>query len=209
LIVEQGIQDVDPPTIAVAVVICKAKYPYYLAHERGEDLLKQAKRITKRWAIDNDGKPRSIVTFEVILGSRLGGAEWSGDYRPTLGPYWVGGDVEDWGIDIQHLIEQRYALRDIPRRRLAQLRAHFDALKEMKKDDLEVWTEQLERLLARFPDEQRGAAETALAALGGHDLYSVRRATDRNSWYGHALPDLLNAWDFAFDLACSRTEYEE
>lgn len=209
LIEEQEIQDVDPPTIAVSVIICKAKYPYYLAHERGEDLLKQAKQVTKRWAIDNGGKPRSIVTFEVILGSRLGGAEWSGDYRPTLGPYWVGGDVNGWGLDIHHLVEQRYKLRALPRRRLAQLRAHFDALTEMQKDDLKTWSQQLKQLLARFPDEQREVAEDALVSLGGQGLYSVERTTDYKGWYGHALPDLLNAWDFAFDLVRLRTEYEE
>ncbi len=215
LVEDLEIQKVDPPTVAVAVVICKAKHPYYLAHERGEALLKQAKQITKRWAVENGETPRSIVNFEVILGSRLGGAERAGTYRPTLGPYWIGGDVEGWGIDSEHLIEQRYALRALPRRRLAQLRSHFDALTEVKKDDFKAWSKQLAQLLNRFPDEQRendgqrGAAEAALKVLGGRNLYRVERTTDRDDWYGHALPDLLNAWDFAFDLKRSRTEYEE
>lgn len=209
LIEEQGIQGVDPPTIAVAVIICKAKYPYYLAHEQGEDLLKQAKRVTKRWAVENGGAPHSIVSFEVILGSRLGRVEPTERYRPTLSPYWIGGDVDGWGLDIQHLVEQRYDLRVLPRRRLAQLRSHFDALTEMKKDNVKAWFQQLKQLLVRFPDGQRETAQAALAALGGPDLYRVERTTDRNGWHGHALPDLLNAWDFAFNLERSRTKYEE
>jgi len=52
-------------------------------------------------------------------------------------------------------------------------------------------------------------AESALEKLGGRNLYSVERTTDHKYWNGHALPDLLNAWDFAFDLKRSRTEYEE
>jgi len=212
LVEARQIQDVDPPTVAVAVIICKAKYPYYLAHDRGEELLKQAKRITKRWALEHQKTPRSIVSFEVILGSRLGGTEWSGTYRPTLGPYWVGDNVKGWGIDIKHLMEQRYALRTLPRRRLAQLRAHFDGLTEIAdKDELDTWSKQLQQLLARFPEEQRKAADGALEVLGGQerDLYSVERTTERDFWYGHALLDLLNAWDFTFDLKRSRTEYEE
>jgi hypothetical protein len=210
LVEARQIKDAYPPTVAVAVVICKAKYPYYLAHQRGEELLKEAKRVTKRWASENDETPRSIVSFEVILGSRLGGAEWSGTYRPTLGPYWVGSDVEGWGIDVERLVKQRHALHTIPRRRLAQLRAHFDALTEVtKKEGREAWSKQLQQLLTRLRKEQREAVDTALAILGGEDLYRVERTTDRNDWYGHALPDLLNAWDSAFDLGRSRMEYEE
>jgi hypothetical protein len=206
---DQGIQDVDRPTVAVAVVICKAKYPYYLAHQRGEKLLKQAKQVTKRWATENNETPRSIVSFEVILGSRLGGIERTEAYRPTLGPYWVGGDVDGWGLDIKHLLEQRHALRALPRRRLAQLRAHFDVLTEVKDNEFKAWSKRLDQLLARFPNGQREIAEAALRDLGGRDLYCVERTTDRKDWCGHALPDLLDAWDFAFDLGCSRTDYEE
>jgi hypothetical protein len=127
-----------------------------------------------------------------------------------LGPYWIGGDVDNWGLDIEHLVEQCYALRVLPRRRLAQLRGHFDALTDIRGEEFDAWLQRLDQLLARFPDEQREAAESALADLGGRDLYRVARTTDRNDWrYGHALPDLLNAWDFAFDLKRPRTEYEE
>ena len=210
LIEGSGIQGVAWPTVAVAVVICKAKYPYYLAHQRGEEMLKQAKQITKRWAVEHNEAPRSIVNFEVILGSRLSGAEWTGGYRPTLGPYWVGNDIDGWGLDIKRLMKQRRALRGLPRRRLAQLRTHFDALSEVTSEsDFESWSDQLDQLLARFPDEQRNSVEGALSDLGGRALYLVERVTDRDVWRGHALPDLLNAWDFAFDLECSRAEQEE
>lgn len=210
--------NVAPPTVAVAVVICKAKYPYYLAHQRGEELLKQAKQVSKQqamWGRTRTGDktfPRSIVTFDIILGSRLTGAELSGDYRPTLRPYWVSGDVPDWGISLDHLIRQRYALRRLPRKRLAQLHAHFDALSGIDDaDKLNAWSDRLERLLGRIAyDETYGKAiADALEILGGRGLYTVRRTTDRKTWYGHALSDLLDAWDFTFDLKKSQTDYEE
>ena len=39
---------VPRPTVSVAVVICKSKHPYKLAHEVGEARLKDAKHTGKR-----------------------------------------------------------------------------------------------------------------------------------------------------------------
>ena len=83
--------------------------------------------------------------------------------------------------------------------------------KDKLKDKLKTWSDKLEKLLGRIARDEahERAAADALASLGGKGLYTVRRTTDRDIWYGHALPDLLNAWDFAFNLKRSRTEYEE
>jgi len=67
----QGL-NVPPPTMAAAVVICKSKYPYTLAHRRGEELLAEAKRMCKQLAAEQN-EHRSAVNFEVILGNRLAG----------------------------------------------------------------------------------------------------------------------------------------
>lgn len=55
------------PTMAAAVVICKSKYPFHLAHQRGEQLLKEAKRLCK----SQRQQPMSMVNFELIVGNRL------------------------------------------------------------------------------------------------------------------------------------------
>jgi|LGOV01.1.fsa_nt_gb hypothetical protein len=215
--VVNDIANVDPPSIAVAVVICKAKYPYYLAHQHGEQFLKQAKQISKQRAICEKEKsagtafPHSIVSFGVIRGNRLAETEPSGPYRPTLLPFWVADSLPGWGICLQHLIEQRFALRDLPGKRLAQLRACFDELTNIQRlEECNAWSRRLGHIQRRIAlnEDHEKALDRALKVLECEELYTVRRTTDRNAWKGHALPDLLNAWDFAFCLKRSRTEYE-
>jgi len=208
---------VPKPTVSVAVVICKAKYPYYLAHQRGEELLAEAKKFSKRWAVDNNNdNPSSVINFDVILGSRLAGEEHrEGKHRRTLKPYWVDDSKrEGWGISIKHMIDQRYELCKLPHKRLEQLEAHFDTLAPVtNSDERKKWLDRLEKLLKRILSVAGSSANDlvskALEALGGKELFEVSRTTDKEDWFGHALPDLLSAWDFAFSLDKSREEYEE
>lgn len=201
-----------PPTLGVAVVICKAKYPYYLAHDRGHELLEQAKRLGKGWAQSSGKTPRSTVNFEVILGNRLAEEGAAGEYRPTLRPYWTGDDnVDGWGLSIRHLLAQRLKLKNLPHRRLAQLRAIFDEMSHQDHEQREKTLQRLEKLIRRIAhiSDYDDTAAHALEALGGRaTLYKVRRATDKSHWEGHAMPDLLDAWDFAYDLAKSSSDYE-
>ena len=100
------------PTVAAAVVICKSKYPYALAHQRAEELLGEAKRQCKLLAAET-GQHLSAVNFEVILGNRLAGqedvdSERRKAVRTTLRPYWVVKDgaalspqAELYGFDLK------------------------------------------------------------------------------------------------------------
>lgn len=202
-------------TVAASVVVCKVNYPFYLAHTVGHERLDNAKQLTKRLAKDRaNGKMLSVVDFEVILGSQAGAKPAEETYRATLRPYWVtGGDVPaGWGLKLDALLAQRLALRTLPKKRLAQLRALYypSALPEDDQASLTRWYAQRDALLKRIerdPEIARQVKE-AFEALGGTDWHASQRTAD-DDWHGHALPDLLEAWDFAFRLDTSRRDYEE
>ncbi len=201
------------PTVSAAVVICKSKHPCRLAHEAGERRLKEAKRVGKRLMLDGERRCSS-VNFEVVLGGRLVVAPPDDSVRPILRPYWVGENVpQGWGLPVRALIDHRLAMRSVPNKRLAELRDLYDDLPaSLKPDDLNTWQARLHRLLARIGrnEAHREAVEAALAELGGgaSGWYGVDRYP-QDSWHGHGLPDLLDAWDFALDLEKNRREYEE
>jgi len=204
------------PTISVAVVICKSKHPYKLAHEAGETKLKDAKRIGKRIKLA-ENKPYSTVHFEVVLGGRLVSEMPRKEIRPTLCPYLViDNDESEWGLSIQRLIEQRWELRGIPNKRLSELQRLYDLNKlpdYLDNDKISPWKSKLGRLLKRINQRNEVQAEkieNALKKLGESDppyLREVSRYPD-SAWYGHGLPDLLGAWDFAMNLDKDRKAYE-
>ncbi len=221
LLNEIGLGNVIEPTVSVAVVICKSKYPYHLAHQLGERRLQEAKRLTKRLA--QEGTYRSTIHFEVVLGRQLASPEAEPrKLQPTLRPYWVNGEgiPEGWGVSIQHLIDQRYRLRSVPHKRLAELQELFDETtlpNAINDPAYGKWQKRLSQLLERM--ERRGAVraeiEAALRSLGDpssdfpHWYFVDRRDEGESPWRGHALPDLLAVWDFALDLSKPRKDYEE
>jgi len=200
-------------TMSASVVICKATYPYYLAHQIGEERLGETKRIVK--ALAHEGPRLSAVDFEIVLGSQATPHERSGKWQPTLRPYWVtdGAVPAGWGLSVNKLLEWRYDLIDTPARRLSQLREHFDRMPE-KGDDR--WDEGLQRILARIErdwtqSDKEHPVRRALEDLGGIELeewYELKRKSDEDFWRGHAMPDLLRAWDWTLDLKHSPSEYE-
>jgi hypothetical protein len=204
-------------SISAAVIICKATYPYYLAHQRGEALLKKAKQMGKRWGIENNAPARSSVTFEVILGNRISEDDGpKNENRPTLKPYWVHDAPEKWGLSLQTLLDQRHRLARLPRKRLIQFRALFDEMPsdqpstDEKTKRYKDWQDRLEKLLKRISlrEIQGEKAKDALEVLGGKSLYPVQRASDSKPWWGHGLPDLIEAWNYAFDLHRTLSDYE-
>jgi hypothetical protein len=213
---------VPKPTVAAAVVICKSKYPYALAHRRAEELLAEAKRQSKLLAA-HFGEHLSAVNFEVILGNRLAGydgndEEWHRAVRTTLRPYWavkkgtpLSERARSYGIGLHQLLAQRLALKDVPNKRLVELRRHFSNLPSditiiNRQEYLEAWTTGLNPLLTRSGKVLGPKLQEAMEALGqpldaGTYRHHWREMYgDRGVTMGHGMLDLLEAWDFAQDL---------
>lgn len=202
-------------TVAAVVVVCKANYPFYLAHAIGEARLKQAKQLTKRLAKESgqEGKMRSVVDFEIILGSQAGAKPKQGNYRATLRPYWLTDDgiPTGWGIELNTLLDQRWELRNLPGKRLAQLRAlYYPSALRVAEDNPDRWKAQKKALLQRMGRDKDTLTqvESAFTVLGGEDWCTVERR-EEDEWQGHGMPDLLEAWDFAYRLDKPRRDYEE
>lgn len=211
---EIRLTDVPRPAISAAVVIAKSKHPYYLAHQIGEKQLKEAKQLGKRLRLETQD-PISMLNFEIIVGSRLERELPKKDVRPTLHPYLVTDGIrENWGLSVNYLIEQRFKLRSIPRKRLAELKELYDQLPaSARTGDVKRWQQHLEWLLGRIGRnaEHKKAVREALQVLGSDESphwLEVDRPQE-SLWYGHGLPDLLKAWDFALDLKEPRRGYEE
>lgn len=224
----QGEGKIARPTVAAAVVICKSKYPYALAHRRAEQLLKEAKRHSKLLAAEQ-GEYLSAVSFEVILGNRLAG-DGDGDdegrkgIQPTLRPYWVAeGELpvsaSVRGVELKQLLNQRYELRNVPNKRLVELRNRFgDHPVQItvldRREALESWTARIERPLRRSGKSTEQKLRAALEALGkpkndGGDLHNWREVKRANKTpLAHGMLDLLEAWDFAQDLSHGPEAYE-
>jgi hypothetical protein len=208
----------EKPTISAAVVICKNKHPHRLAHEAGERCLKEAKRLSKQLAQAPGTQGRfSVVNFEVVLsGGLVPPDEGEKKLRSTLRPYWIADKVpEGWGMPIGRLMDVRKVLEDVemPRKRLIEFRDLYDQINLPDKDDLDPWRADLEHLLKRIDrnEKQGEAMRGALEQLGGDAKvywYRVQRWPG-SLWYGHGLPDLLKAWDFAQMLASDRRDEKE
>lgn len=229
LVDEIGLTKIPRPTVAAAVVICKSKYPYALAHRRAEELLKEAKRQSKLLAAGK-GEHLSAVNFAVILGNRLTGQEDEDGgraraIRTTLRPYWVcdeslSQNAARRGIELRTLLAQRLALKNVPNKRLAELRRCFEDLPESitvqdRNPIMQTWTNRrLDKILNRLGKTSRKKLEAALAALGeprdeGNGAHHWREIRwDDASPFAHGMLDLLEVWDFAQDLAHDPDAYE-
>lgn len=220
--------DVPKPTVAAAVVVCKSKYPYALAHRRGEELLGEAKRQSKLLAA-HSGEHLSAVTFEVILGNRLAGQEEVRERRNaisvSLRPYWavakdavLSDPAQEYGISLYQLLDQRLYLKDVPHKRLAELRKHFadlppDIAVADRHEKLEAWTKTWNPFFERCGRAIGPRILQALSVLGTQktgnyehhwrDLYR-----DGESVLAHGMLDLLEAWDFAQALDHRPEDYE-
>ncbi|MCL4858482.1 MAG: hypothetical protein KJZ93_03710 [Caldilineaceae bacterium] len=133
------------PTMAAAIVICKASYPFQLAHQRGEALLKAAKRFAKSLP----GRP-STVNVELIVGSTLEETN-NNQHQPTLAPYLVGDvqvETDQPSTTISTLLAVRELLTDLEQKPRAQLLNEvFDQpqLQRLDKEPKRIeWQERLE-----------------------------------------------------------------
>lgn len=216
------------PTVAAAVVICKSKYPYTLAHRRAEELLKEAKRHSKLLAAEA-GEHLSAISFEVILGNRLAGEEEEDEERrriiqTTLQPYWViretpSTSASKRGIDLRKLLEQRLELKNVPNKRLIELRRLFEELPDQmtvknRRQKLEEWAKRLETPLKRSGKKAEPKLRAALETLGkpkddGNGAHNWRELQcDDDTLLAHGMLDLLEVWDFVQDLDHGPEKYD-
>lgn len=231
---KEGVLEKDKAiTLTATVVICKANYPYYLAHRIGEDRMKAAKWVVKALARDT-GQYLSAVDFEVILGSQVSPpSRRECGYLPTLRPYWIVDQTESilcreasakpdkslsyppstWGLPLNVLLEQRLKLAQVPARRRSQMRELLDQVP--CQDDSELWNKELIRLLARVERASRQPEchplRQALEALGGVKLEKwqrVQRTSDEKAWQGHGMGDLLRIWEWALRVDEDPQKYE-
>lgn len=188
------------PTISAAVVVCKSKYPYALAYRRAHELLRQAKRFARQHAV-------SALSFELVTGNDIPNrVESACAFRPTLGAYSCRQASDSVSLEV--LTAQRLALASLPGKRRTELEGHFNDIPE---DGANVadWEEQLSWILRRIGRNpgQREAVDAALKALGDGSSTAPAYWRQVELWQGHGLPDLLQMWDFAFDLERERTDY--
>ncbi|MFZ2489393.1 MAG: hypothetical protein WAZ19_14870 [Anaerolineae bacterium] len=227
-LVEKEKLNVPNPTVAAAVVICKSKYPYTLAHSRAEELLKEAKRQSKLLATYCE-QPLSAISFEIILGSRLAGqeekdVEQSKVIRSSLKPYWVinkntglSDRAKEYGIALNVLLNQRLKLKDVPNKRLSELRRRFINLPRNisiteHHNQMTKWTHSLDSVIER--SDHQAVLQEAMKALGqtsesnrsGHHWRELNR--NGSTLLAHGMLDLLEAWEFAQDLDNGLEKYE-
>ena len=202
----------DRASMAAAVVICKSSFPFYLAHQRGEELLKSAKRLGKYQAAQS----RSTVTFEVITGNDSVQPDHDGEglLYPSLRPYWTSDAKEDKdSIALQSLLNARLKLDAMPQKRRSQLRTLFmDATLQTKPKSekqlnrlLNEWVGKFEKFLTRLKK-----LDEPYVSLIDEIMKEFRHRGKtpywRSIWRGNkivranGLPDLLDAWDFLCDL---------
>jgi len=113
------------------------------------------------------------------------------------------------------LLKQRLALAEtnLPARRRSRLRELLD--QTPCKGDLEPWSNELARLLARVERDrrwrERHPLRSALQVLGGVELENwleINRTSDRKGWRGNGMGDLLRVWEWAQRIDEDPTKYE-
>ncbi|MBC6949463.1 hypothetical protein DWB58_16165 [candidate division KSB1 bacterium] len=205
-------------TIGVAVIICQKHYPYTLAYERGHKLLEQAKKHGKSLGTQK----LSAINFEVILGNELKvsaedevGKEK--EYHSSLKPYWIGAkanaessESSHAGIHFDRILHHRLALKNIPQKRLHELRRFFDPrrLNELHKDkEREEWNKGFEDFLHRIkPESWASALESAIKELG--PWRNIKRWPKKDFDPATGLLDLIEAWDYAYKLDKPDKDYQ-
>lgn len=216
------------PTVAAAVVICKANYPHRLAHRIGKNLLHEAKQLARGLETHPDATKRaqvSVLNFTLITGNEVGNPERpeSARYHPTGRPYFAREDLDDRvkpvGIPIRRLLKHRLSLSkaELPGKRRAEFERLYDrAIKDdnQLKDEWKPAFDVLLKRIERMKKSLRQACEEALSELGEASQKDIGywRFFERplgQGFHGHGLPDLLTIWNYAYDLEKDLSEYEE
>jgi hypothetical protein len=192
---EIRIQSSMSPTISAAVIICKGKFPYSIARELGKELLKKAKKQAKKERV-------STISFALIKGNEL--VKSTEEEKKTF----VAGFPTYTIDELKKLIEYRWKLRNLPGTRRAQFEDLFLRAEKLEFDLMNSeWTAERTRIINRVEGDLRTTINAALGELG--DRTEEHNWLDIDGVYYHKLPDLLNAWNYAYNLEKVVSEYEE
>lgn len=196
----------EKPTVSAAIVICKEKYPYTLAYQYGKELLKESKQLSKELAFQ--GIYTSSVNFGVLTGNEIVPQNDDKEFSTFL-PYTVGKLERFKGPDLTSLIEQRFNLRSLPAVWRTQLKSLYTQNDKAKL----AWDDRLNGILARLAELDCNIGDklkTALINLGNEDHNLFPHWLNwKGRKFGHALPDLLNAWDYLYDIGKEIADYQE
>lgn len=222
------------PTMSAAIVFCKRNYPYGLAHQRGEELLKETKQLVKQVGRTENNQWHSAVSFDFILGSeRLGKTHQTDKYRAGFTTYWVIDQerneepslpLSSETITLQTLLNQRQKdyLGRLPNKRLAEVRQLFDVaeLPHSDPDCVQRWNPKLEKICRRI-DTTNSPAVTAVLinALNKLGLETATPTTNLGRWRSvsrggkkyrtQGIADLLRVWPYAQLLDCPLSDYQQ
>lgn len=187
----------DGVTMGMAVVICQQHYPYTLAHDRAETLLNTAKRIGKHEEVK-----LSTVSFERIIGNRLSAA--IDIEEPFVKTFFIGDENKiasrrNFGLPLKTLLEQRKTLKNVPNKRLNEIRRLFDQARGKPKSFDEPEFRRLQKKIALE------AFDNAVHALGNEDkdndlILRTISMPDEERYYAHGLANLIEMWQYAFKL---------
>jgi hypothetical protein len=190
---EIGIQ--NSPNISAAVVICKGKFPYSIAHALGEELLKKAKKRAKKERV-------SAISFTLIKGNEL--VKSTEEEKKTF----IAGFPTYTIDELKKLVEYRLKLRNLPGTRRAQLEKLFLRAEKLDFDLMNSeWMAERTHIINRLDEDLRTTINEALGELG--DNKEEHKWLDIDGVYYHKLPDLLIAWDYAYNLEKNVSEYEK
>lgn len=195
-------------TLSAAIVICQSHYPYMLAHEYGEQMLKQAKKLGKSLG------GISTINFDVIVGNELPTSfRENAIYRSTLKPYFTKSHSQGYhpaGLDLFTLLEARRDLNKLPGKRKSELRVLFNPhrMKELEDEKMRLaWEQKFDTLRQRLPDDIRSALDQVLTTLGKPGAKMAReiwrdleRTYDIETFHAHGLLDLIETWDYSYRL---------
>ncbi len=191
-LLKQEIKMDFPATISAAVIVCKGTLPYSIAYALGEEKLKHTKQKAK-------DKQTSCLSFSVVTGGEA--------IKP---PREEGEVVASWPAyspeELKSIVEQRNLLKNLPATRRAQLEKFFCQAEKTSDCGIynklnEEWRLEKKRLLSRLDNT------ISKKLAGAFELFGDWEADWRI--IHHRFPDLLQAWDFAYDLGTEPRAYEE
>lgn len=203
-----GTLDEDfPPTMSAGVVLCKATFPYKLAHQIGEDLLEDAKIRAKT----GEGRV-STVSIKLIKSSTVPTGHERGAFVQTQYPAFTLDQVHDLTRYRQELQQSHQNGRGFSRKKRADLlRLYLDMEVYTNANEIrQNWEPRLAQFLERvFQPEVKASLSTALAALIPEGPDNLRYWEWIEGHFHSPACTLLEIWDYLQKIDTSNLTYTE